>query len=247
MSQGEDFGPLFEAAQLCRTSGNSAECFNAIDEYAKSYTMGQQVSPRAIQMQADEETRYGYDLNVIDQKLIAGTSYKTNANKNMQVRDPNNPSEFITIELPKIRKEEEPSLHQNRSVHFNQAFPISSSSSASASSSSSSFMTAAGNQMEKMGNGNTITLPPVMMNSAEHTNQQHQQHQEHQRYQQDQKNNIQLPSISSSSSTSSTVKPPPYKNVSDINRETYAFLLFIGIFVPLLFIILVIILENWKQ
>jgi hypothetical protein len=244
MSQGEDFGPLFETAQLCRTSGNSAQCFNAIDEYAKSYTMGQQVSPRAIQMQADEETRYGYDLNVIDQKLIAGTSYKTNANKNMQVRDPNNPSEFITIELPKIRKEEEPSLHQNRSVHFNQAFPISSSSS---SSSSSSFMTAAGNPMEKMGNGgNTITLPPVMMNSAEHT---HQQNQQYRQDQQDQKNNIPLPSISTSSSTStsSTVKPPPYKNVSDINRETYAFLLFIGIFVPLLFIVLVIILENWKH
>lgn len=215
MEQGDEFGPAFETAQLCRSSGNSAQCINAIEDYAKEYSEGQVESnnPRRVQFQTDQDTRYGYDPNVIDHAFIAGKSKPLD--RNMTLRNPSNSSEMITIELPKIRKQEEPSLHQNKSINYNQAFPVKNTN-------------------------YDLEMEQIEEDQEEEENKRKQE--EEKRKQEEEKkrravlkNRIQM----------QLQKPEPnYVNISDVNKNTYAFLLFIGIFVPLVFILFVIVLEN---
>lgn len=202
MEQGDEFGPAFETAQLCRSSGNSAQCINAIEDYAKSYSEGQVAStnPRRVQFQTDQDTRYGYDPNVIDHAFIAGKSKPLD--RNITLRDPSNSSEMITIELPKIRKQEEPSLHHNKSINYNQAFPV--------KNTNFELEQEQGEEQEKTKQAMRLEMNKRMKQLQ-----------------------MQL-----------KTKEPLYVNISDVNKNTYAFLLFIGIFVPLVFILIVIVLEN---
>lgn len=212
MQQGEELGPMFQAAQVCRTSGNTAQCFNAIGEYAKAYSQGQEVDFRNDL--SDQDTRYGYDMNVIDHSLIAGKS--TPLDKSISVMNPNDPTESISIQLPRIRKEESPSLHANRSVHFNQAFPIHHNNNDNLPN-----MNLPPHFPENIQNNNNATTT----NAADN--------------QQPLQMTKPLPPIRPSSSSSHKLE-----NISDMNKDTYAALLFIGILFPLVFIFLVILLEN---
>jgi len=229
MSQGQDYGALFEASQLCKTSGNSAECFNAIDTYAKSYNQNQQANPRTIQMDTDDETRFGYDLNVIDHKLIAGQSQKQ---KGMNSRDPNNPMEMIKIEGPKIRKEEEPSLHQTKSVHFHQAFHLSSDfqgQQRGGAGADGNILTSGTSETSgTAGAGGMETHTPAegQVTAAIRAH---------------------IAKLSMLEERGDGRKQRNYDNISDIDKETYAFLLFIGILVPVMFIFLIVIIENFKK
>ena len=122
MQQGEEFEPVFLAAQLCRTSGNSSQCIEAIQNVAKNMANTKGVSNRNDEF---NKVQFGYDLDAIDSGLVSGAGCGSGLDYNISDSEGlENDTDFKhststpTITTTSKLKEEMPSFHINKSKYF---------------------------------------------------------------------------------------------------------------------------------
>jgi hypothetical protein len=107
MQQSEEFEPVFLAAQLCRTSGNSAQCIEAIQNVARNMADAKGSRENDI----GNKVRFGYDLDAIDSSFKSGKSIDLDYNLEDEYVPPKH--------APTLKgKEEMPSYHINKSKYF---------------------------------------------------------------------------------------------------------------------------------
>lgn len=108
MQTSEEFEPVFLAAQLCRTSGNSAQCIEAIQNVARNMA-----NARGTRNEdPGNKVRFGYDLDSIDTSFTSGIG---NGTHGYEDDGDNLGDEYIPPPQFAKGKDEEPSLHRNRS------------------------------------------------------------------------------------------------------------------------------------
>lgn len=108
MQHSEEFEPVFLAAQLCRTSGNSAQCIEAIQNVAKNMADAKGSLSRG---DTDDKVRFGYDLDAIDSSFKSGKASDLEYSLDDEYIPPKH--------APTLKgKEESPSFHINKSKYF---------------------------------------------------------------------------------------------------------------------------------